>query len=173
MNFLEIAKNRYSSRSYLEKEIEEEKLLYVLAAARVAPSAVNKQPWHFVVIREEKQLEKIKACYARDWINSAPAIIVAIVDHQKSWIRRDGKDHADIDISIAVDHMTLAATEQGLATCWVCNFQREEVAKLLDLPENLEPAVVLPIGYPTDSPKPERHDNLRKGLDEIVHWEKF
>ncbi len=171
-SFLELAKHRYSCRKYEDKAIEKEKLEYVLEAGRVAPSAVNFQPWKFYVVQEKTNLNKVHEIYHREWINSAPCVIVVCGDSSQSWKRKeDEKDHLDIDIAITVDHMTLAATEQGLATCWVCNFFVDKCKEVLNLPENFEPIVLLPIGYPTDSVNSLRHDTKRKSLEEIVHWE--
>ena len=122
MSFLNLAKRRYSSRKYDLKQIEKEKLEIVLEASRVSPSAANRQPWFFIVVREKENLKKVSDCYHREWLYDAQTIIIACADHENSWKRADGKDHADIDVSIAVDHMTLAATDLVLATCWICNF---------------------------------------------------
>ncbi len=173
MKFLELAKKRYSSRKYKKKEVEKDKLLQILEAGRVAPSARNQQPWHFVVVRNKEVLSEIKKCYTREWIQNVPAIIVACGDHRSSWRRADGKDHCDIDISIAIDHMTLAATELELATCWICKFDVMRCAAILELPEGIEPIALLPVGYPDDKTKPDRHDKKRKALKEIVRWDKF
>ena len=90
---------------------------------------------------------------------------MACVDHNESWHRRvDNKDHADIDIAIAVEHLCLAATEQGLGTCWVCNFDASQCSEILELPGNLEPAVLIPIGYAED----EVTEKKRKSLNEIL-----
>ena len=94
-------------------------------------------------------------------------------DHREAWRRADGKIHTDIDVAIAVDHMTLAATDLGLSTCWVCKFDVMKCVKALDLPEGVEPVALIPIGYPEDEADVNRHEQLRKPLDEIVHWEKF
>ena len=174
MSFIELAKKRYSSRSYSEKPIEEEKLLQVLEAARIAPSASNNQPWYFIVIREKENLDKISGCYHREWLYGAVVIIVACADHGKSWKRSfDGKDHADIDVSIAIDHMTLAATDLGLATCWICHFDVQKCKELLNIPDDIEPIALLPLAYPTDQVNVNRHLTQRKKLEEIVRWEKF
>ncbi len=170
MSFLDIANARYSVRSFEQKEVEMEKLLQVLEAARIAPSAVNFQPIHFIVVTEQEEKEKIYQTYKRDWIKEAPVIIVACGDHNTSWNRRDGKDHADIDVAIAVDHMSLAATDLGLGSCWVCAFDAKLCHQLLALPENLEVVALLPLGYP----KGERTSELRrKKLDELVSWERY
>jgi len=171
--FIEIAKSRYSCRDYKSDEVPGDKLLQLLKTFSVAPSAVNYQPCHIIVIREPENKEKIYKAYQRDWIKSAPVLFVACGDHLTSWKRKDGEDHADVDVSIAVDHLTLQAAELGLATCWVCNFDREILMDVLNLPENIEPIVIIPLGYPNDHSDPERHTVKRKPLAEIVHWEKF
>lgn len=167
MSFLDIAKKRYSVRNFLDKPIEKEKILQVLEAGRIAPSACNNQPWHFIIISDDGLKKKIHEAYPRDWFFSAPVIIVACGDHNKSWKRRDSKDHCDVDIAIAVDHMTLAAADIGLGTCWVCAFDAEKCHKLLNLPNHLEVIALLPLGYP-DCDKPEK---TRRQLDDIVSWE--
>lgn len=170
MNFSELINSRVSVRKYKNTPVEEGKLLQVLEAGQVAPSAVNFQPWHFIVINESHQLAKIQNTYQREWIKQAPVIIVVCSDHSVSWKRNsDGKDSADIDVAIAVDHMTLMATELGLGTCWVCNFDVDNVSELLELPKHIEPCVLLPIGYPDT----ETGIKKRKSLSEIVHRNKF
>ena len=174
MDFLELSKRRFSSRKFKDKPVEREKIKKVLEAARVAPSAVNKQPWHFVVITREDKRKEITDCYHREWFDAAPVVIVACVDHNQSWKRgEDNKDHADIDISIAIDHLTLAAADLGLSTCWICNFYVEKTKETLQLPENIEPVAMLPLAYPADTADPNRHNTKRKAFDEIVHWEEF
>jgi len=167
MSFLEFAKKRYSVRKYKEKPVEKEKILQVLEAARNAPSACNFQPWHFIVLTDEKIKSKVAETYPRDWFRKAPVIIVACGDHSLSWKRADGKDHCDIDLAIAIDHMTLAAADLGLGTCWVCAFAAESCHKILGLPDNLEAVALLPLGYPDEETIPEKN---RKRLEEIVTW---
>ena len=164
MNFLELVKNRYSCRAYKSQNVEKEKLDYILECVRLAPSAVNKQPWRFRIVSNDVEKAKLQQCYSRDWFNSAPVYIVASILHDEEWVRRDGKHHGDIDIAIAVEHLCLAATEQGLATCWVCNFDAALCKELFALPDNEEPAVIIPLGYAADDIKPK----IRKAIDEIV-----
>lgn len=173
MDFIDLAKRRYSCRKYKDSKVEEEKIMQVLEAARVAPSAKNKQPWHYIVVQEEKNLEKIKSCYKGEWIQSAPLIIVACGDHKVAWRRSDGKGHTDIDLAISIDHLTLAATDAGLATCWVCKFDVMKCAEILELPEEIEPIAMIPIGYPADEVDPERHEKARKPLNEMVHKNRY
>lgn len=113
MNFLELVKARYSARKYANRPVEAEKLDYIMECVRFAPSAVNFQPWRFRIVTDEAVLKALYSCYKREWLATAPCIIVACVDHNESWHRRaDNKDHADIDIAIAVEHLCLAAAEQ-------------------------------------------------------------
>lgn len=172
-SFYDLARKRYSCRNFQSRPVEEKDLMYVLESARIAPSAANLQPWYFVVVREQVQLERVKSCYHRTWIESAPCVIVICGDHSRSWKRDDGKDHCDIDVAIAVDHMTLAATDAGLATCWVCKFDAVKCAEILSLPNHIEPIVLLPIGYPADKTDVERHNTTRKKLNDIIRFEKF
>lgn len=164
MNFLELVKARYSARRYAARQVETEKLDYILECARLAPSAVNFQPWRFRVITDRAALQALQQCYKREWLATAPCVVVACVDHEASWHRRsDGKDHADIDVAIAVDHLCLAATEQGLGSCWVCNFDVASCREVLALPETWEPVVLVPLGYPEDTPT-EKH---RRPMEEL------
>lgn len=170
MDFLSLAKSRFSVRNYKTTPIEEEKLRKVIEAGRISPSAANFQPWHFIVITDTDKLKELYEVYNRDWIKQAPLIIVACSDHSQSWKRSsDKKDSADIDIAIAVDHMTLMANELGLGSCWVCNFDVDKCTKILELPHFIEPTVILPLGYP-DMEAPSKK---RKPLTEIVHLNTF
>ena len=166
MNFLELSKARYSVRSYQQRAIETEKLQYVMECTRLAPSAVNLQPWKFFIVSKPEDCDKIRQCYHRDWFNEAPMYIIACSNHDESWKRRrsEPKDHADIDISIAVEHLCLAAAEQGLGTCWVCNFDVTLCRELFGIAEPLEPVVLIPIGYPTAN---EPDEKKRKEMDEV------
>ena len=170
MSFLELAQKRYSVRSYKDQPVEQDKILQVLEAARTAPSAVNYQPWHFIVAVEEEVKDKISEAYPRDWFRRAPVIIVACGDHDQSWKRNDGKDHCDVDVAIAVDHLTLAAADLGLGTCWVCAFDAEKLHSALELPVNLEVIALIPLGYPNED---RTREKKRKSLDELVSWNKY
>lgn len=166
VNFLDICKARESVRGYKPVPIEKEKLDYVLEAARLAPSACNRQPWKFLVLESADALSKAALCYDRDWFRSAPLAILCCIDHSQEWVRpADGKQHGTIDIAIAAEHICMAAAEQGLGSCWICNFDVDKASGLFDLQDNLEPAVLIPIGY---SASVGVREKSRKNLSEIV-----
>jgi nitroreductase len=169
MNFIELATRRSSIRDFERKPVEKEKLLYILEAARMAPSAVNFQPWKFIVITKPELLESVQSVYHRQWLTTAPVIIIALGNHQKGWRRKsDDKDFTEIDVAIAIDHLTLAATEQGLGTCWICNFDVEKCNQLLNIPDHLEPIALIPVGYPVQQPYLKKK---RESLDRLVTWD--
>jgi nitroreductase len=170
MNFLDLVKKRTSVRSYTLQAIEKDKIDYIIESIRLAPSAVNFQPWSFIIIEGNEKVRMISETYSRDWFKTAPVCIVACGNHETSWKRGDGKDHCDIDISIAVTHLIMAATEQGLGTCWVCNFDKEKCVELLNLPEHIEPIALIPIGYPTDANIFETNEKKRKTVEDIVTY---
>lgn len=170
MTFLELAQKRFSVRSYKPDPLDEELLREVLEAGRIAPSACNFQPWHFVVCVGSSQVMGLKKAYDREWFLSAPAVIVVCVDRTVCWKRKDGKDFGDVDAAIAMDHIVLAATEAGWGTCWIGAFDADEARKALKLPANIDPVVMTPIGYPAVVPPAARQ---RKNLGEVAHWGTF
>lgn len=167
MNLLELITKRYSERSYSSQMVSDDDLSYILSCANMAPSAVNKQPWHIYVIRGEKLL-KFGDVYRRETFKEAPLCLVVTGNHAQSWHRSDGKDHCDIDIAIVADHIIMAATERGINTCWVCNFDVPLCKSLLQLSDDEEPMVLIPMGYalPGTQPNPKK----RKDLNDIVTY---
>lgn len=167
MTFLELCQQRSSVRSYSDQPVEQAKLDYILECVRIAPSAVNYQPWKFYLLRTEEQCERVRACYARAWFATAPVYLLACRDKGVEWVRGyDAKPHGDIDVAIAVEHICLAATEQGLGTCWVCHFDPIQVHSAFGLPENLEPVAIVSLGYDASEGSAKR--KVRKCMDEIV-----
>ena len=164
MEFLELVKRRYSCRNYQSKPVEQGKLDYIMECVRLAPSAVNRQPWRFRIVSSEEGRKKLCQCYNREWFTTAPVIIIASILHDEEWVRSDGKHHGDIDIAIAVEHLCLAAAEQGVGTCWVCNFDAKLCKSLFALSDNEEAAVLIPLGYPAD----ELREKNRKPISEII-----
>ncbi|MCD7937766.1 MAG: nitroreductase family protein [Tannerellaceae bacterium] len=174
MKLLDLSRKRCSIRKYDSRPVEDEKLDYILETARMAQSAVNYQPWYFLVIRQEAGRENVCKCYPREWMKPAPLYIVVCGDHQQSWKRpSDGKDHLDIDAGIATEHICLAAAELDLGCCCVCNFDKELFSKLFHLPEHIEPIAIMPVGYPTDPELFNTTPKKRKPLEELVIREKF
>ncbi len=166
MNFKDLCVRRVSTRSFTSQMVEQDKLDYIFECVRLAPSAVNFQPWKFYVVSDEVGKANVCKCYKREWLATAPMYVIACIRHDEEWVRKiDGKPHGNIDIAIAVEHLCLAAAEQGLGTCWVCNFDAELCHSLFDLPVTEEAAVIIPIGY-ASADKPKEKD--RKPLDSIV-----
>lgn len=164
--------DRYSCREYEPTPVTDSEIRAVIEGARLAPSAVNRQPWTFVVLRTPEERQRAIDAYShRPFLRQAPAIIVAVGLHDEAWHRgADGKDHTDIDVAIATEHVCLAATALGLATCWVCNFDPDILRSRLELPDNAEPVVIIPLGRPASGEVPEK---TRKPLDQIIRWGKF
>lgn len=173
MNLLELVRRRSSVRKYAPTPVEADKLDYMLEAARLAPSAVNYQPWYFLLVTEEEGRARLHACYPRDWFRTAPCYLVVCGDHTQSWKRGDGKDHLDIDTAIAAQHICLAATELGLGTCWVCNFDVPSLKQSFGLPESVEPVAIIPFGYPDTTPEKTDSPQKRKPMEAIVKRETF
>lgn len=172
MSFLEIAKKRYSVRSYSDKKVETDKLDKILQAAHVAPTAANRQPVHLIVVQSKEGLEKIgKAAN----IYGAPLAVIVCTDHSKAWVRPfDKKQISDIDASILTDHMMMEATELGLGSVWICYFKPDTIRKEFNLPDNLEPINILAIGYSDEeAADPERHSQTRVSIEELVSYEKL
>ncbi len=172
-SFIDLAKSRYSCRMYSNTPVAKDVILQILEAVRIAPSAVNAQPWRFVVLTQSELRNQINECYSAEWIRSAPVLVVACGNHTESWRRADGKDHCDIDLGIAIDHLTLAAAENGLGTCWVCKFDAMRCAEHLKLPKGISPIALIPLGYPAEKNNYSERHLVRKSIDEIVMWEEY
>ena len=170
MDFITIAKQRMSVRSYKETKVEPEKLKKILEAAHVAPTAANLQPVHLIAVQSEEGLAKIGK--AAD-IYGAPLAIIVCADHDKAWVRPfDQKQTGDIDASILTDHMMLQATELGLGTVWVCYFKPDVLRKEFDLPANLEPVNILIVGYSDEGTgDPNRFNKQRIPMSQLVSYE--
>lgn len=162
---------RRSVRSFSDKPVDKETLLELLNAARLAPSAVNYQPWRFFVCTSDEIKQRIVESYPRNWFKSAPLYIVACADKSQSWKRpSDEKDHGNIDVAIAITHLMLKATEMDLGTCWVCNFDNAVLKEALNLDKVLEPVAIIPIGYPAKSRTDTKSEKNRKTVNEFTEW---
>ena len=170
MDIFSVIRNRFSVRNFKNEPVPKEMIMEIMEMVRQAPSAVNYQPWHFIIVTQKQNLEMLARAYPRPWFLSAPVVIAACINHRESWKRvRDNKDYGDVDVAIAVDHLTLAATAKGLGTCWVCNFDLQLCKSTLNLPDFIEPLALIPMGYPI----PEPPEKKRKQLEEIISWEKY
>ena len=169
MDFQDLIKKRYSVRAYKSVPVEEEKIQLVLDAARLAPTAHNRQPFQFLVIRTAGREEELKRIYKKDWFVQAPVVVLACAVYDGAWLRMDNKNYAEVDTSIAMEHLVLAATALGLGTCWVAAFDPQAAREILNLPEGVEPIAFTPIGYPADQPREKK----RKPLTDLMrydHW---
>ena len=169
MEFLDLIKARYSVRKYKSEPIEEEKLNIILETARLAPTAHNQQPFKLIVVKTEGNEENLKRIYPANFFVEAPIIICACAILEEGWTRDDGKNYTEVDTSIVMDHLILAATNLGLGTCWIGKFDLKAAREVLNIPENVLPLVFTPIGYSDDKPRPKK----RKNIDEIVRYEKW
>ena len=147
MNMLELSRQRFSARKFTDQKVSSSDLDYLLECARLAPSAVNRQPWRFVVVESEEAKARLHQVYNREWFATAPLYIVCYAHTGRCWTRAsDQKAHGDIDVAIAAEHICLAATERGLGSCWVCNYDPDLMRSLFPLPDH-EAVVILPIGH--------------------------
>ena len=167
MTFKELTLQRCSVRKYTDEPVSDEQLEYIMECARLAPSAVNFQPWHFYVVAKDEDRRKLQACYEGEWFKTAPMYLICCICHSDEWVRKtDGKPHGNIDIAIATEHICLAAAELGLGTCWVCNFKVSLCRQMFKLPDDESPAVLIPLGHP--APDFEPRPRTRKPLSDIL-----
>jgi nitroreductase len=171
MDVYEALKTRRSVRSYSERPVPKEALERILEAGRIAPSASNRQPWHFIVVTDREKREVISRGPYAKFVVESPVVIVGLGDTKASpkWYM--------VDVSIALENMVLAATAEGLGTCWIGGFIEDEIRQLLEIPEGLKIVALISLGYPRDGAEAQlklrRPTHLRKSLQEIVNLEKF
>ncbi|MCL1854563.1 MAG: nitroreductase family protein [Clostridia bacterium] len=167
MTFIELAKKRYSVRSYKDTPIDPEKLGRVLEAGRIAPTACNNQPQRIQVITDPSDLEKVDQCTPCRF--HAPTVLLICYDKSICWTRHfDGVNSGAVDASIVATHLMLAAQDAGLGTCWVMYFDPVKTAALFDLPQNIVPVAFLPIGYPAENAAPAKQHDSRLDLADIL-----
>jgi nitroreductase len=162
MEVFEAINTRRSIRAYKSAHIPSEKIEKLLEAARLAPSAANRQNWKFVVIDDggiKKDLAK--ACNNQAFVSTASHVIAGVVDPAQKWHQ--------VDISIALEHIVLEAVELGLGTCWIGAFDGDEVKKLLKIPQEKKVVALITVGYPSESP-PSRP---RKQIAEIAAYNEY
>lgn len=170
MEFIELAKSRYSVRSFSEKQIEDEKLNKILEAAKISPTAANKQPQKIYVLHSEHALRQINSvCQC---IFGAPTVLLIVADKTQTWKNPFSENYntADIDCSIVCTHLMLQAWELGIGSCWVGYFDLARVERAMELPENEKLVAILPIGYPAENSKPSPMHYFRKELNQTVKY---
>jgi nitroreductase len=171
MDFQELIRVRRSVRGYKPDPIDEDILWRILQAGRIAPTACNLQPFHLIVVTDAETRGRMKAVYAREWFYCAPVILVGCAEPAKAWQRKDGFNAAEVDLTIAMDHIILAATEEGLGTCWVCAFNEAKAKEVLGVPPEVRVLAMTPLGYP--DPAAELRPFVRKPIEDLVrreHW---
>ena len=170
MEVFEAIRTRRSIRNYEDQPVENEKLLNVLEAVRLSPSATNSQPWAFIVVTDRDVKERLRSSYDRDWFVSAPVIIVACALPDEAWVRHDGEEYWKVDVTIAMQDLILAAWEEGLGTCWIGAFSEEEAKRALGIPEHVRVVAMTPLGYPAEE---KGLVSDRKPLEEIVRYNRW
>lgn len=170
MDVLEAIRTRRSIRNYDNQPVENEKLLNVLEAVRLSPSATNAQPWSFIVVTDRGVKERLRSSFDKDWFVSAPVIIVACGLPGEAWVRHDGEEYWKVDVTIAMQDLILVAWEEGLGTCWIGAFNEEEAKRALGIPEHVRVVAMTPLGYPAEEKGPVAD---RKPLEEIIHYDRW
>ncbi len=167
MDVFEAIRRRRSVRSFEDRPVEQQKLQQVLDAARRAPSAKNRQDWRFVVAQDEELRRRLmEAAHNQDFVGQAP-VVLAACGIGTDYTMTCGQPAYLVDVSIALDHITLAARALGLGTCWVGRFKQNQVKEILDIPDEADVVELMPLGYPREWPDAPP----RKPLDEIVYYD--
>ena len=160
MDFTTVVETRRSIRRYKSDPVADDIIVQILSSARVAPSAGNRQPCHFIVVKDAATK---KALGLREWAEQAPVIIVGCTDSSLSPVW-----HL-VDFAIAFEHIVLAATNLGLGTCWMGRLENQTIKTALNIPDTHKVVAVTPLGYPAEHPAPK----IRKLLSDMVHYERF
>jgi nitroreductase len=166
MDLMQAIRARRSIRAFLDRPVEEDKLLAVLEAGRLAPSARNMQDWKFIVVQDATARNNLAvAARNQQFVGQAPVVIAAC--GTSDLVMTCGQPAYAIDVAIALDHMTLAAANLQLGTCWIGAFYEDKVKEILGVPPEIRVVALMPLGYPDQHPEPRP----RKKMDEIVAWE--
>jgi nitroreductase len=164
MEFSEVIQKRYSVRAYESKPVEQDKLNKILEAAILAPTAANRQAFRMIVIKTDGRQAELKRIYGREWFAQAPLVVCACGVKDEAWVRKEGKNYAEVDATIAFTHLILAAHDLGLGTCWIAAFDPAAARDVLKLPAELDPVAFTPLGYPADKWKPKK----RRPASELI-----
>jgi nitroreductase len=171
VEYIDLIHTRESIRNYdPELKVPTEILEKILDAGRLAPSACNFQPWKFILISSKIMLERVKACYNREWLLGAPHILVVLGIRNQAWNRKyDGFNSVETDVSIAMTHILLAAENEGLGACWVANYDPAMLKEVIKPDEDQEIFGMIPLGYPKSGFR-KVSGKKRKSLSEIVEY---
>jgi len=173
MDFYEVVRKRRSYRFYKSDMPEREKINNILEAGRLAPTWANMQGVEYIIVQDAEKVKNIwKAVGQRKKFQEAPMYIIGIISEEGSGANSNGLKYFTVDFGICFQHIILAATAEGLATCWIGWFNEDKIKKICEIPEKYRVLGLTPLGYPI-KPKEEIHDRDRKPLEEIVHYEKF
>ena len=169
MDVLETIAARYSVRGYKPAPVPDDVLGQVLESARQAPTAANKQPFRLIVIHTAGREEELARIYGRRWFTQAPLVVGVVAVRDEAWRRMDDKPYEEVDATIVMDHLILAATGLGLGTCWIAAFDPAAAREVLGLPDEVEPIAFTPLGYPDKA----QAKTDRRPLDELVKYERW
>jgi len=164
MDFQDLIRRRYSVRAYRPEPVPEEALARILEAGRLAPTAANRQPFRIVVLHTAGRQQALRRLYAREWFLQAPVVICVCGVPTEAWVRKDGRSHLDVDAAIVMDHLILAATEEGLGTCWIANFDVEVARQVFETRPGEVPLLLTTLGHAGDRSGPKE----RRSLDTLV-----
>jgi nitroreductase len=166
MDFQDLIRRRYSVRAYRPDPVPEETLARILEAGRLAPTAANRQPFRIVVLRTAGRQPALRRLYAREWFLQAPVVICVCGVPAEAWVRKDGRSHLDVDAAIAMDHLILAATDEGLGTCWIAAFDVEVARQVFEVRPGEVPLLLTTLGYAADRAGVKE----RRRLEELVRY---
>jgi nitroreductase len=172
MTFAELAAARYSVRNFLEKPVEQEKIDRILEAARLAPTAANRQPQRILILNKSGDLARMDGCTTCRF--GAPLAFLVCYDLSAAWVRSHDQEHSGlVDAAIVTTHMALQAVELGLGTTWVMWFDPSKTREEFKIPKDLVPAAFLPTGYPAPDAVPSYQHQDRLPLDKISAYGTF
>ena len=169
MNYQDLIRKRFSVRAYSSNPVEDKKLARVLEAARLAPTASNRQPYRLIVIHTEGREDELRRIYNKDWFVQAPLVICACGVPEERWVGEDGMDYLGVDVAIVMDHFILAATDEGLGTCWIGAFNKDVAREVLRIPEEIQPIVFTPLGYPAET----AGSKVRRPREDLILYEQW
>jgi len=170
MDFTSVIRGRESVRSYdPARPVDRAVLDRILEAGRIAPSAANRQPWRFILVSSREALARMRRCYSKPLFQDAPHVLAVTGKVGDAWTRNDGYNSIETDLTIAMDHMILAAENEGVGACWIAAFDHQALRGALGLGNDERVYAITPFGYPR-SDWAKKGKKERKALSEIVRY---